>query len=73
MFTNRVTHLPFNAYPISDILHFLRVERMNEGIYECQGELDEYYEGIYQKVKFAARAVLIGRSQHYCIKTLYPP
>ena len=60
MFKNTLSDIPFNAHLKSNALFIDHVTSMNEGIYECQGESDEYYEGTYEKIKFAASSILIG-------------
>ena len=65
IFNNILSDVPLNARPKSNALFIDHVTSMNEGIYECQGESDEYYEDTYEKMKFAARSVLIGMSQIY--------
>ena len=60
---NALLDIPFNAHVTSNTLYIDYVRKINEGVYECQGELDEYYKDTYDKVKFAARAVLTGMLQ----------
>ena len=64
MFNNMMTDIPRNAHINSTTLYIDYVTSRNEGIYECQGEVDDYYEGTYNYVNFAARAILIGMLQH---------
>ena len=59
MLTNTLSDIPLNAHVKSNNLYIQYAELTNGGIYECQGQLNEYYEDSQEKVKFAARAVLV--------------
>ena len=64
-FTNNLSDIPYNAHVQSNTLYIDYIEMTNAGTYECQGQLEEYYEGSQENVKFAARSVLIvGRPQN---------
>jgi len=55
-----------NAEVRNNMLIIRNVQHTNQGNYECQGVLDEYYAGSLDRVKFAARTTLAVRK---CCKT----
>jgi len=72
--TNTLSNLPSNTRVESNTLHIIYVEKSNEGIYECQGQLKEYNRGTQDKVHFFARSNLImGRSilPYYMVHFLF--
>jgi len=60
--TRTLYDLPSNTRVESNTLHIINVEKSNQGIYECQGQMKEYERGTQDRVKFFARSNLtIGR------------
>jgi len=51
--------LPGNVEVARNILIIRNITPRNFGIYECQGELSECYNGSNKRAKFAARSALI--------------
>ena len=75
MFNNTLSDIPLNAHVKSNTLYIDYAQIMNGGVYECQGQLVQHYKNSQERVKFAARAVLVvGMPQNMCyVKRLYNP
>jgi len=66
--TKELNHVPNNTRVESNTLHIINVEKMNLGIYECQGHLREYNNDSQNKVIFFSRShLIIGRCHIFLI------
>ena len=57
-FSDSLKKLHSNAQIDKNVLTISNVQSDHQGNYECQGELNEYYAGSNERIKFAARTTL---------------